>query len=419
MRSTWPRSGVTVRLDAAILDADARQSLVSVRSLGRAGLQVGAFDAGVFSPAFASRWCSLSGRLPDESNVPAYLDAVESLVETFHPRTLLVARDSTIEALRAHRNHVERSCSLALAPEPALEIAVSKERTLELAARLGIPIPTSVPIQNAGEVGDATARTGFPAVVKPVRSWIRTEAGGRRLGPSVVVDVEDARTAAAKAMDLGAGVVVQEWIPGSREAVSLFYVDGKVHARFAQRAWRMLPPVGGASIVRESIRLPPDLTDAAEAFVRAAGLSGYSEVEFRRDRDGSGRLMEANPRLSASVEVAVRAGVDFPRLLYAWSTGSAVPMVASYRVGLRMRWLGGDIRWLGETLRQQGRPDAPPPLRALLAFARDSVVPHAYDYLAWDDLRPAAIASAKFLAAKPVRRYTARQSRKVGGMRSV
>src|SRR5207248_3934778 len=131
----------------------------------------------------------------------------------------------------------------------------------------------------------------------------------------------------------------QEWVPGRREAVSLLYAEDRVWARFAQVAHRTLPALGGVSVARESIPLPPDSGEGAERLVRAMGLEGYSEVEFRRDAAGRPRLMEVNARLSASVEIAVRAGVDFPLLLHRWAAGERLDPVPGYRVGLRMRWL--------------------------------------------------------------------------------
>lgn len=393
------------RLDAVVLDADERQSLVSVRSLGRAGLRVGAFDAARMAPAVCSRWCAVSGRLPGYEDRRSYLDAVLDVLAEHRPRALLLARDATMDAISPGRADVERLAPLALAPGPAVELAVSKERTIALAERLGVAVPLSVPVRTPDEAPEAARRTGFPAVVKPVSSWVRSPAGARRLACAIATDDEEARRAVEEAMRAGGRVVVQQWVSGSREAVSLFCADGRIRARFAQVARRMLPPVGGSSIVRESIRLPPDLTDAAEALVRGAGLEGYSEVEFRRGEDGAAFLMEINPRLSASVEVAVRSGVDFPAFLYAWAAGSRLPPEPSYRVGVRMRWLGGDIRWMGETIRQRGRPDVPPPGRAVSAFARDFVVPHAYDYLMWNDLRPAVAATTKFVLAGPRRTY--------------
>jgi hypothetical protein len=107
--------------------------------------------------------------------------------------------------------------------------------------------------------------------------------------------------------------------------------------------------------------------------------------------------MEINPRLSASVEVAVRAGVDFPLLLYTWAAGDSLHAIPSYRIGLRMRWLGGDLRWLRETLRTQGRPDVEPAGKAFVHFVGDFFRPTWYDYLTVNDLQPAIVASAAFM----------------------
>jgi predicted ATP-grasp superfamily ATP-dependent carboligase len=197
---------------------------------------------------------------------------------------------------------------------------------------------------------------------------------------------------------LGAGVLVQQWLPGAREAIWFIYADGRFAARFAQVAHRMSPPLGGTSVVRESIALPHDTTEFAEALVAAARLEGYTEVEFRRGADGRPHLMEINPRLSASVELAVRAGVDFPRLLYDWAVGSRIEAPASYPVGVRMRWLGGDIRWLRQTIRSKPGPDIVAPGVAIRRFLGDCVRPAEYDYAVGGDLRPALVATAGFLA---------------------
>jgi predicted ATP-grasp superfamily ATP-dependent carboligase len=402
-RSVRTRRFVDV-IDVAMVDADARQSLVTIRSLGQAGVRVGAFDF-AFSPAFLSRWRTVSGYLPDGREERLYVEAIVDLARTFHPRALIPARDDTIEVLRHGRGEIESELGLALAPEDALAIAVNKERTLALASRLGIHVPISVAVADLASVSAAIEQTGLPVVVKPTESWVASATGGRRLTSVLALDVEEARLATADAIGAGGTVILQPWLQGSREAVSIFYADGRILARFAQVAHRMLPPLGGSSVVRESIALPQDLAEAAEELVRAAGLEGYSEVEFRRDLDGTPYLMEINPRLSASVEVAVRSGVDFPGLLYAWAAGLPLTPVSGYREGVRMRWLGGDIKWLGETIRQRGRPEVLTPGAASRAFASDCLTPYAYDYASWRDPAPAAAAAVKFLVAGPRRRY--------------
>jgi predicted ATP-grasp superfamily ATP-dependent carboligase len=385
------------RLDVAVLDAEQRQSLVAVRSLGRAGLRVGAFGSIRWAPAYASRWSTVRGLLPDCAQRPRELvDALLAIADAYGEVVVLPTTDGTIEALRAHRDELERRVVVALAPEPALEVAVDKSKTLALAAELGIAAPRTIEISNPADVDAAGAEVGYPAVVKPIRSWVEGDDGGARLTSSLVVDADEARAVATHAVEAGGSVVLQQWVTGSREAVSLLYAGGRVRARFAQVAERMFPPLGGSSVLRESIDPPPDLLAAAERLVDAAGLEGYSEVEFRRDMEGRPYLMEINPRLSASVEIAVRAGIDFPALLYAWASGRNVPATDGYREGLRMRWLGGDLRWLRETIRQRGRPEMTPAGRAVAIFARDCVRPAAYDYVSFSDPRPVVLAAAGF-----------------------
>ncbi len=234
--------------------------------------------------------------------------------------------------------------SVALAREPALQIAVDKEQTLDVARRLGLGVPRGVTVDSAHDVPAALRTIGLPAVVKPVNSWVRGSNGGRRLSSRLVTSPEEASRAANELTSSGTATLVQQFLPGKCEAMSFLYAHGQFYARFAQWAKRMEPPLGGTSVWRQSIAIPTDIGEHAERLVCAIGLEGYSEVEFRRDWDGRPYLMEINPRLSASVEVAVRAGVDFPYLLYQWANMRAIEPVEGYRVGVWMRYLAGDVR---------------------------------------------------------------------------
>ena len=394
-------------LQAIVTDASQRQALVAIRDLGRAGIVTGAVDPVEGVPAFASRWCAWSSTVPDFARDPdAFIDALLDLCAHHGPRALIPCHDGAIEALRSRRDEVERTVGVALAQEPALGIAIDKTDTLEAATRLGVRVPRGAIVAARGDADGALEESGLPAVLKPVRSWV----GMRRLSPIVINEREPALNAIEELLDAGTPVAVQEWLPGAREAVSFVYARGKVLARFAQHAQRMYPPLGGSSVLRESIPLPPDAEAAAERLVTELDLEGYSEVEFRRDREGRAVLMEINPRLSASVEIAVRSGVPFPRLVYAWAAGEPIEPCNGYRVGMRMRWLGGDISWLGSALRERGHPDLPGRARALRSFAADSLRPAGYDY--WDtrDPRPALVRTAN--AARTFGRRAARRIRR-------
>jgi predicted ATP-grasp superfamily ATP-dependent carboligase len=179
--------------------------------------------------------------------------------------------------------------------------------------------------------------------------------------------------------------------------VSFLYANGRIHARFAQWAKRTAPPLGGESVLRQSIAIPADIGEQAEQLVREIGLEGYSEVEFRRDEAGRPHLMEINPRLSASVEVAVRSGVDFPYLLYQWARGGPIDVIDTYRVGGWMRHLRGDIMTTLAAVRHRGRPEVPPPFEAIVGFSMSFFRFMSYDYLDWNDPVPAAKATVAFI----------------------
>ncbi|HVH66977.1 MAG TPA: ATP-grasp domain-containing protein [Gemmatimonadales bacterium] len=382
--------------DAVVLNASLRQALVTVRSLGRRGLRVAVAGTQPHTPAFSSRWCGQAVVFPPEEAMDAYRVALENWLDQSGARVVIAANDATIALLRLHRARLERRTRVALADEAALAIAINKERTLEVAKRLGLGIPREVVVRDVGDMAGALKNIGLPAVIKPCESWMWNGRAGARLGPRMVVTAAEARHAVEAVTRFGEAALYQELLPGKREAVSFLYADGEVYARFAQWAQRTSPPLGGESVLRESIAIPPDIGCQAEALVRELDLEGYSEVEFRRDAAGIPYLMEINPRLSASVEVAVRAGVDFPYLLYQWATGGPIQKVERYRIGCWMRHLGGDINRTITTFRERGRPGITPPARTVLEFGLSFLKPTGYDYVDWRDPLPAVRATTDY-----------------------
>jgi predicted ATP-grasp superfamily ATP-dependent carboligase len=389
-------AGKRTALDILLLDAEYRQTLAALRAYTRMGLSVGVVAcAGEASgaPAFASRYARVRAIAPEFATNPnGYVDAILELLELYPARMTLPAHDGAIEALRPRRAEVERITAFPLASEAALDIAISKPRTLEVAEDVGVPIPRSLPVTTLDEARAAFRAFGSPTVLKPVQSWAENETGGTRLSVNAVLTEKDAEREARYILESGGQAVAQEFLPGWREAVSVFYADGEILARFAQRSYREFPVLGGVSTLCESIAPAPELVEPAERLVRAIGLEGCSMVEFRRDRAGNPVLMEINARPAGSLALAVRCGVNFPRLLYNWAMGLPLQAVEGYRVGKRLRWLSGDIWNLNQTLDHQGQPDVPPRGRAIRTFFTDFALrPSKLDFVSARDMRPALV----------------------------
>jgi len=384
--------------DALVLDARLRQSLATVRSLGSRGLRVAALGSSAGLPAFSSRWCQQAFVCPADEGVDAYLPYLEQLLDRISVRVLIASSDATVALIHRYRERLEQRVRIALAGEPALGIAINKERTLEVARHLRLSVPRSVSVKAVGEVEAALSEIGLPAVVKPVESWVWNKQKGMRLARKLVTSPDEALRAVEELTSFGeAAVLLQEFIPGRRESISLLYAQGQIYACYAQRHTRI---VGGESSMRQSIPVPPDIGDQAERLIREIDLEGCSEIEFRRDIAGNPYLMEINPRLWTSTELAVRSGVDFPYLLYQWASGEKIDEVKSYPVGGRLRYLTGDMKYMAKALaavKQRGRPEATPPARAIFDFCTSFFTPTGYDYVNWKDPRPAWTATVGFV----------------------
>ena len=380
--------------DVLILDASYKQSLASARSLGRAGLRVALgesveqFDPSAGLPAFRSRYCAHHIILPSYAgDGTEYARGIIDFVRDNPTRVILPVGDASIASLVPHRESLAVLGSrLAVATDAALAVANDKGRTLELARRLGIDCPMTMRISQMADLAGAVAKFGFPLVLKPTVSW--TGQGAERVVPVEVVDKAEAEDVARQILDAGADVLAQQWASGRREGVTMFVAGGRVLASCGHVAHRTTPPLGGASVMRESIPIPADVKQPSADLVIAMGLEGVCEVEFRRDSRNLPLLMEVNARLAGTIENSVRSGVDFPLMVWQWATETSVDVSASYRTGVRTRWLQGDLRWFRENLHRVGRPDSVSRRRSLWVFASEFARTWHYDYIDLHDLAP-------------------------------
>ena len=97
-------------------------------------------------------------------------------------------------------------------------------------------------------------------------------------------------------------------------------------------------------------------------------------VEFKQDAaTGTPYLMEVNGRFWGSLQLAIDAGVDFPELLVRLASGESVEPPTGFRLGVRSRWLWGELDHLLWILRaprgyRRENPDLPTRVAALARF---------------------------------------------------
>ncbi len=308
-----------------VTDASYPNGLAAVRSLGRSGFSVTAGEKrDVPSPArlaFWSRFCRERVTYPDLRT--RELEAAELLARHFSETAYTAAIPVSLDATEFFVRHGARlSVDTLLPDERTFEIASDKRLTFEHARRAGIPIPKT----------DCISRwTDFrpPLVLKHVRS-------------GAVV----ARTPAEAAERIGAlngngkDYLVQEYVEG-RNGYGYFgfFWHGKEVAYFMHERLVQFPKEGGPSVLARSIR-NDRLRHLGKTLLESLAWHGVAMVEFKRsDRDGELYLMEINPKLWGSLDLAIASGADFPVWIARALVEGSFPKPGDYETGVTYQWL--------------------------------------------------------------------------------
>jgi ATP-grasp in the biosynthetic pathway with Ter operon len=378
-----------------VLDGDTRAGLEIARRLHLLGERVAIASSEGGASGMRTRAAEERVVLADPRS--AFDADADGIVAALGPGDVAICSgERALEALRARREAIAaRSAVAAIASEGALTIAGSKQLTLERASALGIESPRSLQVSTPEEVLAGAVDLGYPLVVKPLASWRPLPGGGgETVAPMLAYDRAGLEKVARRLVRPEAPALLQQVATGVRETHKFVLQEGRLIARLVMVAERCWPPLGGSSVMRVTVEPPADSYAQALALVTDAGLDGVSEVEFRRDAAGRPLLMEINARISQSVALAHRAGVELAQLQLRWARGERLEPVADYRRDVRLGWPAGEARLLACGM--IGRLDPRPrPLAELRDIARDYGLRHAgLEGLDRRDLAPTAAALA-------------------------
>jgi predicted ATP-grasp superfamily ATP-dependent carboligase len=337
-----------------VLDGQTNQALACVRSLGRAGCRVLVASHRARPLAAWSRHSAGSFRLAGQTR-EAFAElrawAVKSGVNVVLPLT-----ERACLLMNAERERWEaRGVTVGCGPTPMLAAAFDKAKTLRLAESCGVRTPPTHFPRSLAECRAAAEAVGFPCVVKPRESnaW-----DGERFLPdrgcAYASSINELLAAVASRRQGDEWPLIQGYVAGTGKGAFALCDSGRVVAWFAHERLRDVNPTGSGSSLRRAVRLDERLRGPAEKLLAAMRWHGPAMVEFRDDGAGAPCLMEVNGRFWTSLQLAVDAGVDFPRLWAGVLRGEAVEPVQSYAEGVTLRWLWGDVKRLLYVLR--GRP---------------------------------------------------------------
>jgi predicted ATP-grasp superfamily ATP-dependent carboligase len=345
-----------------ILDGNQRSALAATRSLGMKGIDVVVGAEEGRSLASSSRFCKRFFSYPSPDSDPAaFLRAVVETTGRYVSPVLFPMTDITVNEILLNRSLLPENVRIPFSDHSRYDALSDKENLFRQAKKLAIPMPetlfSSDFTSREALVSDAVSM-GFPLVVKAAHS--RERLSGKYVASSVkyVNNPSELKAVLGKPPYNQMRCLVQKRIQGKGMGIFLLARNGEVLARFAHRRIREKPPSGGVSVLCESIRPPAEALDAASRLVSTIGWHGVAMIEFKwDDEENRPKLIEVNARFWGSLNLAIRAGVDFPYLLYLLALGEKVEGPFDYRIGLKSRWELGDLDHL--LIRLKKDPDHP------------------------------------------------------------
>lgn len=324
-----------------VLDEGARPGIEVVRSLGRAGIDIVIVtENGRRTVGSMSRYVSKRVSCTSFYDNSTYLDEIIRSIKENDCDMIMPVGDVTTELVSKNKEQISDYAKVPVPDYSTWIKATDKALALKSAIDQGIPCPLTYfdEVNNIQEIRDFI---GFPLIIKPRRS------NGSK-GVSYVKSEKEFFPIYRKIKSLFGVPLVQEYIPslGKGYGVSGLLKNGVPIALFSHKRLREYPRSGGPSTLRESIRNPVIEAYALE-LLKSFKWHGVAMVEFKEDVRGGGfKLMEINPRFWGSLSLAVKAGIDFPYILYKLCMNEDIKPAFNYEIGIRSRWLIGDVLWL-------------------------------------------------------------------------
>ncbi len=323
-----------------VTDGIWRKSLAAVRALSHSGVKVAVGERTWMAPALLSRYVSHRYIYPSpEKNSDGFLIWLKLTVKSNKYDVLITPEEETSLLVAQHTSEFSSYIRIPLTQYETLAFTRNKFSLLTHAQKLGIPCPKTLMINTLDDAQRGMQELSIPLVLKPVIG-----TGGHGIRYVLTKDTSDAH---CDSMRKKYGTfLMQEYIPGNDYyGVSvLFNARNQMRSAFVHKKLRQYPVTGGASTYAVSVKFPR-LIEIAETLLTSIGWYGSANIEFKIDqRNGSPKLMEVNPRLWGSLQLAISSGINIPYLLYQLAVHGDIAPHFEYQAGVKFRWfMQGDF----------------------------------------------------------------------------
>lgn len=333
------------RIRVLLLEGFSRQSIIMMQALHDLGCHLATYNSSKLDPGFMSRY-------PDEkiigfwnrSDEQASYKALLQFLKEHHYDVVIPLTDFSATMLARHKEEIMQYTHPAVNDWDVFMQAGDKLNTMLACMENGVPCPKT--LRSADSVEEILASgIEYPYIIKP-------RIGYGSIGFHVIHSEDDLRRVFDKTAAECGDMLVQEYIPQTDIQYKCeVFIDnnGEVKSAVVFDKTRWYPIDGGSTCCSASVDRP-DIVESSTKLLKAMGWKGYGDVDLIQDpRDHVAKVMEINPRITASVKVCFAAGVDFARQIVENETGHPVTEYKDYEIDRRLRYMHTDLLWFLES----------------------------------------------------------------------
>lgn len=342
-----------------ILDASQRSALAATRSLGNKCFRVFTADTTKWTISGASKF-SFSSLVYPEPTVDegGFIEVVSEFILSCEIDIVLPMTEVTTNVILRNRDKF-KNVNIPLCDYEVFNRISDKYELFLTACKLDIPIPKTIFCDNSKDALSNVDKLDFPVVIKPNRSRILIDGNWISTSVKYAKSVEDLQSLFKEYDYLDNNpFLIQQYIEGTGQGLFALYDKGSNKVLFSHKRIREKPPSGGVSVLSESVEIDPYLKEISIKLLNHYKWHGVAMVEFKVAKDGKPYLMEINGRFWGTLQLAIDAGIDFPYYLVSLATKADIDYPHKYKVGIRCRWLLGDLDHLILVLKQNKLPNA-------------------------------------------------------------
>jgi carbamoylphosphate synthase large subunit len=288
------------KLHILVMSASWQSALACIQSFGRAGHTVSIVPTNVWSPIYSSVFVKNSFKLAATATEETAFELLQ-LVRQQGIDLVIPVSDQDAALVATAKRLVPGTNTFIISPPETIALARSRNKTIELARRLGIGTPKTAFVTHDNAAASAR-ELGYPCFLKLSGS---VASGG-------VFHLSDEEQLNKKLVTIPrqTEMQLQQRIDSAVFGVMGFALEGKLIESFAFRKDNLLFKAGTtayASRIRDE-RLHAMLSTIAKDL----SWTGAIDLDLLQGPDGNYLLMEINPRLSGTSVFPLKLGIDLP-----------------------------------------------------------------------------------------------------------